>query len=189
MSSGRIVTTISFVLIAEVSSTAASLVAITTTSVSVTAAAVPSVSAISAAISPISVASVASSSRLVIGLPAFRLRGKRRNDLEGILKKVCDNLLSALILQNEAGKRPYLFILKSVSFQGILPDLFRKNQAVIATGAMQGERFVATEVLAKHDETYMPREVAEKMQAAHDKHNVPENSASTPAVPYDKGSH
>ena len=59
---------------------------------------------------------------------------------------------------------------------------------VIATGAMQGERFVATEVLAKHDETYMPREVAEKMQAAHDKHNVPENSANTPAVPYDKGS-
>ena len=75
-----------------------------------------------------------------------------------------------------------------VEYTGILPDLFRENQAVIATGAMQGERFIATEVLAKHDETYMPREVAEKMQAAHDKHNVPENSASTPAVPYDKGS-
>ncbi len=63
-----------------------------------------------------------------------------------------------------------------VEYTGILPDLFREMQAVIATGAMEGDRFVATEVLAKHDETYMPREVAEKMQAAHDKHNVPDSS-------------
>lgn len=72
-----------------------------------------------------------------------------------------------------------------VEYTGILPDLFRENQAVIATGSMQGERFVATEVLAKHDETYMPREVAEKMQAAHDKHNVADDKA-TPATPYGK---
>lgn len=72
-----------------------------------------------------------------------------------------------------------------VEYTGILPDLFRENQAVIATGSMQGERFVATEVLAKHDETYMPREVAEKMQAAHDKHNVAADAA-TPADPYGK---
>ena len=77
----------------------------------------------------------------------------------------------------------------TIRYRGILPDLFRDNQSVIATGAMQGERFVATEVLAKHDETYMPREVAEKMQAAHDKHNVPENNTTAPAAPYDKGSH
>ena len=59
-----------------------------------------------------------------------------------------------------------------VVYTGILPDLFRENQAVIATGRMQGDRFVAEEVLAKHDETYMPKEVADKMGKAHRKHEV-----------------
>ena len=60
-----------------------------------------------------------------------------------------------------------------VSYTGILPDLFREKQAVIATGRMQGDVFVAEQVLAKHDETYMPKEVADKMGAAHKKHDVP----------------
>ena len=60
-----------------------------------------------------------------------------------------------------------------VVYTGILPDLFREKQAVIATGHMQGGRFVADEVLAKHDETYMPKEVADKMATAHQKHGVP----------------
>jgi len=60
-----------------------------------------------------------------------------------------------------------------VIYEGILPDLFREDTAVIATGAMRGGTFVATEVLAKHDENYMPREVAEKMGKAHEKHDVP----------------
>jgi cytochrome c-type biogenesis protein CcmE len=60
-----------------------------------------------------------------------------------------------------------------VVYTGILPDLFREKQAVIATGHMQGGTFVADEVLAKHDETYMPKEVADKMGAAHIKHGVP----------------
>ncbi|RZZ81065.1 cytochrome c maturation protein CcmE [Pseudoxanthomonas winnipegensis] len=59
-----------------------------------------------------------------------------------------------------------------VVYTGILPDLFREDQAVVATGSMQGGRFVATEVLAKHDETYMPKEVADKMGKAHQKHQV-----------------
>ena len=59
-----------------------------------------------------------------------------------------------------------------VVYTGILPDLFREKQAVIATGRMQGDTFVAEEVLAKHDETYMPKEVADKMGAAHRKHAV-----------------
>jgi cytochrome c-type biogenesis protein CcmE len=59
-----------------------------------------------------------------------------------------------------------------VVYTGILPDLFREKQAVIATGRMQGDRFVADEVLAKHDETYMPKEVADKMASAHQKHGV-----------------
>lgn len=59
-----------------------------------------------------------------------------------------------------------------VTYTGILPDLFREDQAVVATGSMQGGQFVATEVLAKHDETYMPKEVADKMGKAHQKHQV-----------------
>jgi cytochrome c-type biogenesis protein CcmE len=60
-----------------------------------------------------------------------------------------------------------------VVFTGILPDLFREKQAVVATGRMRDGVFVAEEVLAKHDETYMPKEVADKMGQAHRKHDVP----------------
>ena len=59
-----------------------------------------------------------------------------------------------------------------VVYTGILPDLFREKQAVVATGRMRDGVFVAEEVLAKHDETYMPKEVADKMGAAHKKHDV-----------------
>ncbi len=62
----------------------------------------------------------------------------------------------------------------AVEYTGILPDLFRENQAVIATGSVLDGKFIATQVLAKHDETYMPREVAEKMGMAHQKHKVGE---------------
>ena len=67
-----------------------------------------------------------------------------------------------------------------VVYTGILPDLFREKQAVVATGRMRGGTFVAEEVLAKHDETYMPKEVADKMGEAHRKHDVPA-SAGAPA--------
>jgi len=50
-----------------------------------------------------------------------------------------------------------------VHFNGILPDMFKEGTSVIATGKMQGGEFNATEVLAKHDETYMPAEVAKGM--------------------------
>ncbi|WP_226468459.1 cytochrome c maturation protein CcmE [Luteimonas panaciterrae] len=59
-----------------------------------------------------------------------------------------------------------------VVYTGILPDLFREKQAVVATGRMQGGTFVAEQVLAKHDETYVPKEVADKMGLAHQKHGV-----------------
>ncbi|RYD14737.1 MAG: cytochrome c maturation protein CcmE [Lysobacteraceae bacterium] len=55
-----------------------------------------------------------------------------------------------------------------VKFTGILPDLFREGQSIVATGEMQEGRFVATEVLAKHDETYMPKEVADAIAKAKD---------------------
>lgn len=53
-----------------------------------------------------------------------------------------------------------------VSYEGILPDLFREGQGVIAIGDMQPDgSFLAKEVLAKHDEKYMPPEVAQMMKA------------------------
>jgi cytochrome c-type biogenesis protein CcmE len=60
------------------------------------------------------------------------------------------------------------------------PDLFREKQAVVATGRMRGGTFVAEEVLAKHDETYMPKEVADKMGKAHRKHDVAPTPAACP---------
>ena len=59
-----------------------------------------------------------------------------------------------------------------VVYTGILPDLFREGQAVVATGRMRDGVFVAENVLAKHDETYMPKEVADKMGKAHQTHDV-----------------
>jgi len=53
-----------------------------------------------------------------------------------------------------------------VVYHGILPDLFREGQSVVARGRIEGEAFVADQVLAKHDETYMPKEVADKMAQA-----------------------
>jgi len=52
----------------------------------------------------------------------------------------------------------------TVRYQGILPDLFREGQGVIAEGRLKGNEFVAEEVLAKHDEKYMPPEVAEAIK-------------------------
>jgi cytochrome c-type biogenesis protein CcmE len=51
-----------------------------------------------------------------------------------------------------------------VTYQGILPDLFAENSGIVATGKMQGDTFVAGEVLAKHDENYMPPEVAKSLK-------------------------
>jgi cytochrome c-type biogenesis protein CcmE len=54
-----------------------------------------------------------------------------------------------------------------VQYQGLLPDLFREGQGIVAQGVL-GENgvFVASEVLAKHDETYMPPEVAQALKDA-----------------------
>jgi cytochrome c-type biogenesis protein CcmE len=52
----------------------------------------------------------------------------------------------------------------AVRFAGILPDLFAEGQGMVATGQMEGDTFIASEVLAKHDETYMPREVIDALK-------------------------
>lgn len=55
----------------------------------------------------------------------------------------------------------------TVEYDGILPDLFREGQGIVAQGAMNAEGiFVASEVLAKHDENYMPPEVKDALDAA-----------------------
>ncbi|SEI90326.1 cytochrome c maturation protein CcmE [Pseudooceanicola nitratireducens] len=51
-----------------------------------------------------------------------------------------------------------------VSFTGILPDLFAENQGMIGTGRFIDGTFVADEILAKHDESYMPKEVVEALK-------------------------
>jgi cytochrome c-type biogenesis protein CcmE len=52
-----------------------------------------------------------------------------------------------------------------VVFQGDLPDLFREGQGIVAEGAYRGDGvFVAKRVLAKHDETYMPKQVADALK-------------------------
>ncbi|MDE0308219.1 MAG: cytochrome c maturation protein CcmE [Acidiferrobacterales bacterium] len=54
-----------------------------------------------------------------------------------------------------------------VRFSGILPDLFRDGQGIVAKGKLDTQgRFIAREVLAKHDENYMPPEVADALEAA-----------------------
>ena len=52
----------------------------------------------------------------------------------------------------------------SVLYTGALPDLFREGQGIIAQGRFEDNIFRAENVLAKHDETYMPREVAESLR-------------------------
>ena len=52
----------------------------------------------------------------------------------------------------------------TVKYEGILPDLFREGQGIITTGSLDNGTFMATEVLAKHDENYMPPEVADALK-------------------------
>ena len=52
-----------------------------------------------------------------------------------------------------------------VSFKGVLPDLFAEGAGVIAMGQMEDGIFVASDILAKHDEKYMPKEVIDALKA------------------------
>ena len=51
-----------------------------------------------------------------------------------------------------------------VTYTGVLPDLFAEGQGMVGTGSMENGTFVATEILAKHDETYMPKEVVDALK-------------------------
>lgn len=82
--------------------------------------------------------------------------------VEGSLKRPTGSLEARFVLTDFAHD-------VTVSYSGVLPDLFREGQGVIARGRLgpQGV-FVAQEVLAKHDENYMPPEVAESLRKQHD---------------------
>ncbi len=78
--------------------------------------------------------------------------------VEGSVEKLEDGQTIAFVVTDMAESVP-------ISYRGILPDLFREGQGVVAEGHMNTKGiFVASEVLAKHDENYMPPEVAESLK-------------------------
>ncbi len=91
----------------------------------------------------------------------FRLGGLVAN---GSLKREGNNGLTVHFdVTDEAEK-------VTVAYTGILPDLFREGQGIVALGKLGDDGiFVADEVLAKHDENYMPPEVAEALEEGHKK--------------------
>ena len=99
----------------------------------------------------------------------FRLGGMVK---AGSIQRSKTSLLATFTVVDADGAMP-------VEYTGILPDLFRDNQSVIATGHMDNAHFVATEVLAKHDETYMPKDVADALKKSG--HWNPGNGPPPPA--------
>lgn len=88
----------------------------------------------------------------------FRIGGLVK---EGSLKRQVDGVtVSFIVTDNENDL--------TVNYKGILPDLFKEGKGVVAQGKLSGEGgFVANEVLAKHDENYMPPEAAKAVGDAH----------------------
>jgi cytochrome c-type biogenesis protein CcmE len=66
-----------------------------------------------------------------------------------------------------------------VRFEGILPDLFKEGKGVVAQGKVEGGTFIAKEVLAKHDENYMPPEAAEALKRAKEGGQMQSSQAAT----------
>jgi len=95
--------------------------------------------------------------------------------LEQSIRRSTDSLKVDFIVTDRFKELP-------VEYIGILPDLFREGQSVVATGAIQGGRFVATEVLAKHDETYMPKEVADAIAKAKAAHAAKDGESPAPSA-------
>lgn len=86
---------------------------------------------------------------------SFRLGGLVE---EGSLKRADDGLTVNFVVTDNLEKI-------NVTYTGILPDLFREGQGVVAQGRIGSSgQFLADEVLAKHDENYMPPEVAEALE-------------------------
>lgn len=89
---------------------------------------------------------------------AFRLGGLVE---AGSLRRGADGLDVRFVVTDGARSTP-------VQYRGLLPDLFREGKGVVVAGRLQqGGAFTATEVLAKHDENYMPPEAAAALEQAH----------------------
>lgn len=86
--------------------------------------------------------------------------------LEGSIHRVPGTLTTDFVITDRFDNIP-------VRYTGILPDLFRVGQSTITTGTMVGGTFVATQVLAKHDSTYMPPQVAQAIARAKAEHRIP----------------
>jgi cytochrome c-type biogenesis protein CcmE len=95
---------------------------------------------------------------------------------EGSFKRPSGSLEARFVLTDFASN-------VTVSYTGVLPDLFREGQGVIARGKLSGKGlFVAEEVLAKHDEKYMPPDVAETLRKQHDPKVTKQLPTATAAV-------
>lgn len=92
----------------------------------------------------------------------FRIGGLVRR---GTLKHSAENLTVTFVLTDTAKDIV-------VSYRGILPDLFREGQGIVALGKMdQQGKFIAQQVLAKHDENYMPPQVGAALQQIKQQHD------------------
>ncbi len=89
---------------------------------------------------------------------SFRIGGMVE---EGSIKRQADGVTVAFVVTDTAQKIP-------VTYKGILPDLFKEGKGVVAQGKLGTDgKFTADEVLAKHDENYMPPEAAYAVDQAH----------------------
>jgi cytochrome c-type biogenesis protein CcmE len=90
---------------------------------------------------------------------AFRLGGLVKN---GTVQRDPDSLRVQFVITDTLKEIP-------VDYTGILPDLFREGQGIVALGRLGSNGvFLAEQVLAKHDENYMPPEVADALKTAHE---------------------
>lgn len=95
---------------------------------------------------------------------SFRIGGMVE---EGSLKRQPDGVTVHFVVTDTAQKIP-------VAYRGILPDLFKEGKGVVAQGKLGGDgRFTADEVLAKHDENYMPPEAAHAIKQAGESGQAP----------------
>lgn len=78
----------------------------------------------------------------------------------GSVKRQPDGVTVQFVVTDTAKNIP-------VTYKGVLPDLFREGKGVVTQGKLENGLFVASEVLAKHDENYMPPEAAEALKKAH----------------------
>jgi len=80
----------------------------------------------------------------------------------GSVKRQPDGVTVQFVVTDTAHSIP-------VSYRGVLPDLFKEGKGVVSQGRLENGMFVASEVLAKHDENYMPPEAADALNKAHAK--------------------